>query len=142
MRKYLAASFLIVFLCGCPRGGDLTSPVVTPVTVTAPSAEMQKLVETIVSIADNDLSNLYADIANVIERDSEIIKTTESIRTANSRCGKLMFQGTGMQGKYVGLAEKVDTAIAGAIGKENVTLTPELRTKAIEVFKALSWACR
>lgn len=141
MRKYAALACLIVFLCGCPRGGDPVSPVVAPVTA-APSAEMQKIVEPVVEIKDLDLASLYSDLAGVIERDSEIIKTTETIRTAHSRSGQLMFQGTGMKGKYPGLAEKVDAAIAEAIGKENVSLTPDLRAKAVEVFKALSWACQ
>jgi len=137
MHKYLWG---LIFLCGCPRGGDLVSPVVSPVK--APSAEMQALVTPIIAISDPDLVLFYQDFADIIERDSEIIKTTGTIQTANSRAGQLMFQNTGMKGKYPGLAENVDAAIIGAIGKQNIALTTDLRAKAVEVFEAISWACK
>lgn len=140
MRRLLLSFVVCLFLCGCPKGGDLISPGPAPGDV--PSAEMQELVKFVVPIEDNLLSQFYGDFADVIARDSEIIKSTDSIRTANMRAGQLMFQKTDMKGKYPGLADNVDAAIIGAIGKQNIALTPELRQRAVDVFKALSWAAK
>lgn len=138
MKKLAILSVLV--LLGCPKGGDLPSPGPAPGYV--PSAEMQKIVESVKPIMDDRLVEFYKDFADVIERDSEIIKTTGHIREGNARAGQLMFQKTGMKGKVPGLAENVDTAIAEAIGKKNVPLDTEKRARAVEVFRALSWACQ
>lgn len=138
MRALLLSVTLLVFLSGCPKGGDLPSPGPAPGNV--PSTALQQTVKDIVPIEDKELASFYRDFADIIERDSEIIKTTGHIREANRRAGMLMFQKTSMKGKYPGLAEKVDSALMEVLGNKDVSLTPELRQKAVEIFRALSWA--
>jgi len=124
------------FMMGCPVSGPSPDP--TPVAVL--SAEEQAFIDQIEPISDPRLAEFYADFADVVRRDTEIIKTTDHLRTGHSRAGRLMFQETGMKGKYPGLAEAVDGAIEAAIGRKNVPLTSEMRQSAVEILEAISRA--
>lgn len=86
------------------------------------------------------LSSLYADLATLIEiDDTPVITDTASIREANSLSGKML--RLNIQSKYPKLAESARDIIATGIGDDDVMLSPELRAKAAESFRALSWAC-
>ena len=87
------------------------------------------------------LSDLYMDLATLIELDGEnqVVKTTEEIRQANVLSGMMLRMN--IQGKYPGLADAAQTVVISQIGDEAVVLDEELRQKAVEAFRALSWAC-
>lgn len=87
------------------------------------------------------LANLYLDIATLIELDGEdqVIKTTDEIRQANSLAGLMV--RLDIKNKYPKLAESANAVLVSAIGDENTLLSPGLRTKAAEAFRALAWAC-
>ena len=87
-----------------------------------------------------ELVSFYRDVADLIRRDETVIRTTGDIREAYTRAGRLAFQKTGLQDKTAGLGEKVDAALAKALGLPNVTLTPELRERAVAIFMALAEA--
>jgi hypothetical protein len=70
--------------------------------------------------------------------DDTIIKDTVSIREANILCGKML--KLNLQDKYPGLAEKVEELVLYSIGDDDVVLDSLLRQKAVDAFKALSWA--
>lgn len=127
--------FLILFFAGCPKGGDLPSPVPAPGYV--PSAEMQQLVAEITPVSEPALAAFYGDFADVIERDFNIITTTEQFRLLNTRAGQLAFQKTGMQGKHPGLAPMLEAVTTKVLGIQNGPLD---RPKAVELLKALQWA--
>ena len=151
MKRTALTLCLCLMLAGCPVNDKpaptpepepVPTPVVpTPVVVDGPSDEMKQLVAAIEPISEPELAELYNDFADVIARDTEVIKTTGHIRECHTRSGRLMFQETGIQERTPGLGEKVDAAIGAAIGMKNVPLTPELRARAVEVMKALAWAC-
>jgi|TARA_B100001094_G_C18191388_1_gene807482 hypothetical protein len=86
------------------------------------------------------LSALYSDIATLIEIDGDdkIISDTASIREVNSLSGKML--RLDVKNKYQGLADKAKDLLISAIGEEDVVLDDETRNKAVDAFRALSWA--
>lgn len=86
------------------------------------------------------LASLYCDLATLIELDEkdQVITDTLSIKEANSLAGKML--RLDIKDKYPNLAEAAKDVIVAGIGDEDVSLTPELRKKAVESFRALSWA--
>lgn len=86
------------------------------------------------------LSELYFDLATLIELDGddEVVKTTEEIRQANSLSGVMLRMN--LKGKYPELASSAQDILSKTLGSDMVTLDKELRAKAVETFKALSWA--
>jgi hypothetical protein len=87
------------------------------------------------------LSSLYYDLSTLIELDNEdeVIKDTLAIRESNKLAGALSRLGLG--GKYPDLAEACNGVVVAGIGDEDVVLDKETRKKAVDTFKALSWAC-
>ena len=86
------------------------------------------------------LTSLYCDLATLIELDGDdkIITDTLSIREANALSGKML--RLNIKDKYPNLAEASKEVIVAGIGDQDISLTPELRQKAAESFRALSWA--
>lgn len=87
------------------------------------------------------LAELYNDLATLISLDGEdmVIKNTEEIRQSNSLAGLMLKMD--MKGKYPDLAKSCSNLIVSVIGDDSVPLTDALRTKSVEGFRALSWAC-
>jgi hypothetical protein len=87
------------------------------------------------------LAYLYNDMATLVglDGDSEVIKNTEEIRQANRLAGLML--RLDIKGKYEDLPEAAQALVLTAIGDDNVLLNKDLRDKAVEGFKALSWAC-
>lgn len=86
------------------------------------------------------LRDLSLDLARLIELDGEdmVIKSTEEIRQANSLAGVML--RLDVKGKYKDLAKESKDVIVAAVGDDNVSLSTELRTKAVDGFGALAWA--
>lgn len=88
------------------------------------------------------LAAFYSAVADVIARDhGKLLQTTAELRELHRRAGLLMFQQTGIEGKYPGLAEAIDKVLADQIGLENVSLDDKRRTAAVDAFRAIAWAC-
>jgi len=87
------------------------------------------------------LASLYSDMATLIELDgeNEVIKSTEEIRQANKLVGPML--KLDIKGKYPDLSSTAENLVVTAIGKDNVLLNKELRSGAVNGFKALAWAC-
>jgi hypothetical protein len=129
---------------------NTNSTISTPVTDAPTDTELFAKTKAIVDIlqssnAENKkgdffrLSCLYADMSTLIAvNDDTIIKDTVSIREANILCGKML--KLNLQDKYSGLAEKVEELVLYSIGDDDVVLDSLLRQKAVDAFKALSWA--
>lgn len=123
------------------------------VVVTPPQdKDLKKKCELVIDIFKNSnsstrvkdskrLSELYMDLATLIELDGvdQVIKTTEEIRQANSLSGVMLRMN--LKDKYAGLSDGANLIIISQIGDDDSPLDQELRTKAVEAFKALSWAC-
>ena len=86
------------------------------------------------------LSSLYCDIATLIELDATdlVIADTSTIREVNSIAGKML--RLDIKDKYPNLAELAKDLVVTNIGDDDVILDKELRLKAVEAFRALSWA--
>lgn len=86
------------------------------------------------------LSALYSDMATLVELDGEdkIIANTTAIREANSLSGKML--RLNVKDKYPNLAEAARDVIVYNIGEDDVVLDEKTRSKAVQAFRALSWA--
>jgi hypothetical protein len=86
------------------------------------------------------LRDLYLDMAKLVELDDEemVIKSTEEIRQANSLAGVML--RLDIKGKYPNLAKETKEVIVNLIGDDQILLSKELRTKAVEGFNTLAWA--
>lgn len=157
MRVLVIASLLLFTGCIYPVPGPdnepepvpapAPAPAPAPNDLDAPSPELQSLVAPLATIitdkADAEkTAQFFTDFADVVERDSDVIKTTKDLRDGYVRAETLMLQRTDMVGKYPGFGAAKDEVLAEAIGLDQVTLTPEKRTKAVDVFNAMAWALR
>jgi len=86
-----------------------------------------------------ELAKFYLDMADVIGRDENIIKTTSTIRQLHSNAGQLMFQASGMKDKYSNLNNVIDNVFVKCLGLENVSLTPEKRSSIVMGCRAIAW---
>jgi len=86
------------------------------------------------------LANLYNDIATLIEIDQDVVKNTEEIKEANRISGNML--KLGIKDKYPNLAEAANAMVVSYLGDDNAALSPELRKKSVDVFRALAWACK
>jgi hypothetical protein len=154
--KVLLAIGAVLLFLGLVRP-DFNLPINRPVNnsiviVTPPSdSEVRDLCKPIIDALKNGassrtkdaqrLSDLYMDLATLIELDgdNEVVKTTEEIRQANSLTGLML--RLNIKGSYPGLGEASQSFIASQIGDDVVTLDNNLRTKSVNAFKALAWAC-
>jgi hypothetical protein len=86
------------------------------------------------------LSSLFYDIANLIEIDvEEVVKNTEEIRQVNALAGPML--KLNIKDKYPNLSVNTNNVVVSCVGDDNVLLDKNLRVKAVEAFRALSWAC-
>ena len=88
-----------------------------------------------------NLAKLYSDIANLIslDLDNEVVKTTSEIREVNGVAGSLM--NLKLKGKYPDFAQTAKKLVVTAIGDDIAVLNDEIRSKAVDAFNALAWAC-
>ncbi len=86
------------------------------------------------------LSSLYADIATLLSLDGEdaVVKDTKTIREINSLSGSML--RLNIKDKYPNLAQASKDVVVVAIGEDDILLTEDLRSKAVEAFNGLSWA--
>lgn len=91
----------------------------------------------------SSMAYFYSDIADTISRDSttKLLKTTEQIRQLNITAGTLMFQQTGVKGRYPGLGTEIDKVLATSIGLDIVDITDTKRIDIVNAFKAIAWSC-
>lgn len=121
--------------------------VITPPSDSALKDQCQNIIEILKGATSSDrakdgkrLSELYMDLATLIELDKEdeIIKTTEEIRQANSLSGLMLRMN--IQGKYPGLGDAAHNVMVSQIGEDVAPLDAGLRQKAVDAFRALAWA--
>lgn len=121
------------------------------VSVSLPSDELQSKCEKIIQIVKSSdysdkaedmrkLSRLYLDLAKLISinDDDTLIKNTEEIREANKLSGKML--ELNIKDKYTDLGEELNGVVKSYIGDDNIALSPELRQRSVDVFKAIAWA--
>ncbi|KKM86221.1 hypothetical protein LCGC14_1281110, partial [marine sediment metagenome] len=76
--------------------------------------------------------------ASVVRRDkATIIDTTATFRTVYMNAGALMFQQTGMKGKYKNLGDTIDNILSSYMGLNVVKLDAIMTS---DVLNAVAWA--
>ena len=137
-----------------PSNGGNDTPVVNvpEVVVEAPTEpSLKEVADELVEILKTggedrkvdglNLAKLYSDIANLIslDLDNEVVKTTSEIREVNGVAGSLM--NLKLKGKYPDFAQTAKKLVVTAIGDDIAVLNDETRSKAVDAFNALAWAC-
>lgn len=114
-------------------------------------SESQAMVQPIVDIMKSGssdrredgkrLASLFSDIATLIQLDGEdqAVSNTEEIKEANIIAGKLL--KLNLKNKYPNLALECSNYVTKLIGDDNVALDTDLRSKAVQAFRGLAWAC-
>ena len=87
------------------------------------------------------LASLYSDMAVLIQLDGDdqVVSNTEEIKETNALAGKML--KLNLKDKYPNLALECSNYVMKMIGNDNITLDSELRTKAVQAFRSLAWAC-
>jgi hypothetical protein len=134
--KHVAAIAVLVALLVVFRG-QTTPPVppppASPITVAlrpATKADRLKVVA------------FYESMADVIERDSEVIKSIADFRKIHASSLNLAFDKTELKGKYPGLDVAIDDTLVQAVGLDPVPLTPERRSSLVAALKGVADAAR
>ena len=143
----LVVLVLCLFCLGCPVGPidpDIEpDPDPTVIFTDEELAEIQPILDRLEPVADAELAAFYDAYADVVERDNEVIATTEQFRTGHVRSLTLMFQRTDMIGKHPPeVAENIDAALMAALDKQNVTMDEQHRRKAVAILESIADAVR
>lgn len=87
------------------------------------------------------LSSLYSDLANLLalDGDKQVVKTTVEVRDANRIAGWMT--QLDIDDKYENLSEAANGVVVAGLGDDEAVLDETLRARAVETFRALSWAC-
>lgn len=92
------------------------------------------------------LQTIYSNAAKVVAADGivepQVIVTTEGLRAIHVAILKFIWRGMAENppGEYEDLSEAIEKVLGEVIGKDQRSLTPDLRAKAVEVFDAIAWA--
>lgn len=135
-----------------PNPNPNPDPVIKLPDIPEPPAHLKELVKDIPGklVGDDvqedavELVLFYWDMADTLQRDSDskIVTTTGKIRELNIRAGALMFQKTGIKGKYSGLGSSIDSVLVEVLGLADVSLTESKRGDAVKAFSAIAWSCK
>ena len=151
--RIVAALLILAAAYGKVPMPRLPSPVVPLVAVETPSVEMIAAVAPVAkalrsaSPYDRALwASIWEKSAKVVAGDAtttEVLFTdTRSLRAYNIIALRLAWvrMGGNPTGKYPGLAEAAERFLTDTIGLDVAPVTPELRAKVVESYKALAWA--
>lgn len=85
------------------------------------------------------LAQFYAQLSKIVRDEPGFLKTTGQFKDYNSTSGQINYAGLSMKGKYSGLGQAIDQAIANQIGLENVELDIDKRDDLAKILAAISW---
>jgi hypothetical protein len=123
------------------NGGGSSPDVPVDVTFPAPSAAMQAEVAGIKAFRGKPnaalVGKFYADFAEVLGRDSNIVTTAGQFRAAHQRAQELFAEQTPIAASLPGLSAQIDAVLTKAVGVEDVAIS---RAKAVEALSAIAWA--
>lgn len=153
LRRLNALALIAVLLSGCalypPAEGKKPKP--APAPAPEPDDGIRKDLKPKVEpikialkghAADAKLLAAYFDdFAKVLDRDSDIIKTTGQLRDGISRSGQLLTQRSDYT-EHPDVRKTIEAVMDGELGKKSRELDAASRKKAVEAFTAFAWACR
>lgn len=145
--RLLIAAALVVYAVG----GSFPQP--TLLSVQEPSAQMKtevspvtKVVSQMSSIDRLWLQYIYQNAARVVRTDGDTdeptIQTTDGLRAVHVAILQYIWKGLAdnKPAKYPALRDAIEAAFTNTLGDARRKMTPELRTKAVELFDAIAWA--
>lgn len=151
--RTVAACLIVAAAYGKVPLPQVPSQVVPAVQVDTPSTDMQAAVASVAKALKNASpydralwAAIWEKSAKVVSGDAtttEVVFTdTRSLRAYNIIALRLAWvrMGGNPTGKYPGLAEAAERFLSEAIGMDVVPVTPELRARVVESYKALAWA--
>jgi hypothetical protein len=142
----LAAAYGKVPLPAMPAQAPTVSVETPSVEMIAAVAPVAKALRTASPIDRALWAAIWEKSAKIVAGDAtttEVVFTdTRSLRAYNIIALRLAWvrMGGNPTGKYPGLAEAAERFLSETIGLEVVPVTPELRTKVVEAYRALAWA--
>lgn len=148
-RTILSVALLAVGLFGVPQIPQYR----ISSELAEPSQEMKTAIGPIVkavskmSIQDRLwMKGIYENCAKVVEVDGLVepktIVTTEGLRAVHVAVLKYIWKGIAENepGKYPELSAAIDETFNSVIADDVRPMTPELRRKSVELFRAIAWA--
>ena len=153
LRTVAAVVLAAIAILGVPTSIPFPSLPAVAVTVTEPSPEMKARVSSIAvamrsaSPVDRVLwASVWEKAAIIVSADAispEVAFTdTRSLRQFTALALDIAWRriGENKAGKYAGLREAVESALAETVGKEVIPVTPELRRAYADAARAIAWA--
>lgn len=145
---------LVLLLSGCalyPAPESKPKPKPAPVPAPKPDDGIRlDLKDKVLPIRDalnghaNDaklLAAYFDAFADVLQRDTDYVKTTAQLRDGISRSGSLLTQRSDYT-EHPEVRKTLEAVLADELGKQSRELDSSLRKKAVESFRAFAWACR
>lgn len=153
LRLAIAAALVAVGVFGIPELPKPAVPAHAVADIREPSESMKRIVAPIAKIATGMaeidkfwIQQIYMNAARAVEADGRIkeptILTTDGAREVHKATLVYVWKGMAQNsaGKYPGLQEAVEKAMAEAIGLDRKKLTAELRDVFVDALEAVAWA--
>lgn len=153
LARVAAAGLIVAAAWGVVPLPQLPSTPGVQVVVPTPSEEMQRLVEPVasalgsLSAADRATwAATWSKAALVAEAEGatsvEVLRDTPTLRAFTGIALDVAWRRIGghAPGSVAGLREAVEAAMRGALGLDEVPVTPQMRTRYAEVARAIGWA--
>lgn len=112
----------------------------------SPSGEILAAVAPIQQIGSQDrhaasiLSQLYADMGEIFQRDDRVIVSTVAVKNWASEAEYLLGAKTKDAGKLPGFKDAQFKAIVWAVGDDEAIIKPDAKERLIKTLYAISWA--
>jgi hypothetical protein len=138
--KIIAIALIGWGLLSLNKGGG-TPDVVPDVAFPAPPAAMQAEVAGVKAYRGKPnaalVGKFYADFAEVLGRDTNIIKTAGQFRAGHQRAQELFAEKIPVAASLSGLSAQINAVLEKSVGLEDVAFN---RTKVVESLSAVAWA--
>jgi hypothetical protein len=149
-RTAVAALLLAVAFFGVP---EVKPRSVAVYAIPEPSSDMKATVQPIVKVVSSMnaidrlwLQNIYLNCARVVEADGIVdeptITSTDGLRAVHVAVLAFIWKGMADNSpeKYPRLAEAIDSALNSCVSEDSRQITPELRRRAADLYRAIAWA--
>ena len=114
----------------------------TPIHEPQETSRVKEVLRTANKLDRARVRAFYSAMADVVGRDTSVIKTVGVWRSVNANALDLAFKGTDLPGKYAGLDTAIDERLISAIGKEDASLTDDKRKSLVVALQEISDAAK
>jgi len=118
-----------------------TAPSWQPTAVQQSAVQPVKAILSVNPEAAAELEKMYWAVAEVVESDTRVLKSTADVRQAYNAAGSLAVQH-GELPLVSGLPEATDAYLTETIGNKVEPLTAGKRAAVVDAFRTLAWAAK